>query len=826
MSDELRDQLQAALGSTYALERELGGGGMARVFVAEERALGRSIVLKVLRPEIAEAVSIERFRRETQLAARLQHPHIVPLFGGGEAGGFLYYTMPLIEGESLRARLASERQLSVAEALRLARESAEALGYAHARGVVHRDIKPDNILLSDGHALVTDFGIARAVRADGAERLTSVGIVVGTPAYMSPEQASGEIDVDGRSDIYSLGCVLYEMLAGEPPFTGPTVQAIIARRFTEQAPSLRVVRPSIAPEIDRLIASAMATLPANRFASATELARALDQVALHAASSDGLAVPRPEQESTPVSTAPTRLPRRGVRPVTVASVAAVVFAVIWGGSRLRATAGQARASAPAAVAFDPTQPPSVAVLYLKINSADTADAYLADGLTEEITSGLGRLGRLRVKSRGAVARIRAAAIDDASEAGKMLDVQYVVRGDFTRSRTRVRTSVQLVRASDDVEVWSGVFDAPRDSLTAVRDSIVQHVALSAGGGLSAGDRAALVRVPVVNAEAHDYYLRGSFHLAKRNPVSVAQAIEEFESAHRIDPGMTSALARAGYAYSVFADWGWPHPKGLSNEQLIQRGLAAADSAVRQDSTSAEAWLARAHLLFLRHPRTLDGVVVAFERAVTLDSTNAEAQYQYGQALMASGNAAGAVARYKRAIALEPDWASPLMSLGALVARSGDFDGGLRWLDSAIAVDPLSSYSFTARSTTHAAASQAALALRDARSAVRQAAGYHVPPFAAMAIAVALGGDTATARRWADSAFHAVPDTTRLSATDAFYIAAALVRTGQTDRGLDVLERTNPENAWLWFYMTSPLFDPVRTHARFVRISDRAKPPGA
>ena len=825
MSDELRDQLQAAVGSTYALERELGGGGMARVFVAEERALGRQVVLKVLRPEIAEAVSIERFRRETQLAARLQHPHIVPLFGGGEAGGFLYYTMPLIEGESLRARLAAERQLPVAEALRLARESAEALAYAHARGVVHRDIKPDNILLSNGHALVTDFGIARAVRADGAERLTSVGIVVGTPAYMSPEQASGEIDVDGRSDIYSLGCVLYEMLAGEPPFTGPTVQAIIARRFTEPAPSLRTVRPSIAPEIDRLIATAMATLPADRFASATELARALDQVALRAASSDALVVSRPTPAPvTPSGLAPTSPRRWNVRVMMgVVGAAVLVAATVWGGSRLRAT-GQARAPAPNVASADPS--PSVAVLYLKNISGDTTDAYLADGLTEEITSGLGRLGRLRVKSRGAVARIRSASIDDAAEAGKMLDVQYVVRGDFTRSGKRIRASVQLVKSSDDVELWSGVFTAPRDSLTAVRDSIVQQVAIHAAGTLSAGDRAALVRVPVVNPEAHDYYLRGSFHLAKRNPVSVAQAIEEFEAAHRIDPDMTSALARAGYAYSVFADWGWPHPNGLSNEQLILRGLAAADSAVRQDSTSAEAWLARAHLLFLRHPRTLDGVVVAFERAVTLDSTNAEAQYQYGQALMASGNAAGAVRRYRRAIALEPDWASPLMSLGALVARSGDFDGGLKWLDSAIAVDPSSSYSFTARSTTHAAARQAALALRDARSAVRQAAGYHVPPYAAMAIALALGGDTATARRWADSAFRAVPDTTRLSATDAFYVAAALVRTGQTDRGLDMLERTNSENAWLWFYMTSPLFDPVRTHARFVRISDRAKPPGA
>src|SRR5689334_20778275 len=231
--DDLREHLQAALGSAYSLDRELGGGGMARVFLATDRALGRQVVLKVLRPEIAESISVERFRRATQLAARLQHPHIVPLFGGGEAEGFLYYTMPRVEGESLRTRLVAEHQLSVAEALRLAREAAEALAYAHARGVVHRDIKPENILLSDSHALVTDFGIARAVRTDGGDRLTSVGIVVGTPAYMSPEQASGETEVDGRSDIYSLGCVLYEMLAGEAPFAGPSIQAIIARRFTE-----------------------------------------------------------------------------------------------------------------------------------------------------------------------------------------------------------------------------------------------------------------------------------------------------------------------------------------------------------------------------------------------------------------------------------------------------------------------------------------------------------------------------------------------------------------------------------------------------------------
>jgi serine/threonine-protein kinase len=821
---DLRDQLQAALGSAYSLERELGGGGMARVFVATEHSLGRQVVLKVLRPEIAEAVSVERFRRETQLAARLQHPHIVPLFGSGEAGGFLYYTMPWVEGESLRTRLVSERQLPVSEALRLAREVAEALAYAHARGVVHRDIKPENILLSDGHALVTDFGIARAVRADGGDRLTSIGIVVGTPAYMSPEQASGETEVDGRSDTYSLGCVLYEMLAGEAPFSGPSVQAIIARRFTERAPSLRAVRPAVAAEIDGVVATAMATLPADRYATATDFAQALDRAAVRAAANADISATRPTSEDRSDSGPPNAPRRRRGVALAGAGLVVAIAATAWGVSHNRGpTPARSPADAPPA---DAGQLPSIAVLYLKSNSTDTLDAYLADGLTEEITSRLGRIGRLRVKSRGAVGRLRATAVDDASAAGRTLNVQYIVRGDLTHVGNRVRASVELVRTADDTEAWSGTFDTVRDSLFAVRDSIVEQIVLRAGGGLSAGDRAALVPVAAVNPAAHDRFLRGSFHLARRNPVSVARAIEEFEEAHRIDPAMTNALARAGYAYSVFADWGWPHPLGLTNEELIRRGLVAADSALRRDSTNAEAWLARAHLLFLRNPRTLDGVTVAFERSVTLDSTSAEAQYQYGQALMASGNAAAAVARYRRAIALEPDWASPLMSLGAVVARSGDFDGGLRWLDSAVAVDPSSSYSYAARSTTRSAAGRAALALRDAQSAVRVAAGYRIPPYAAMAVALALGGDSVAARRWADSTVRLLPDTTRLSPTDALYVGAALVRTGQMERGIAMLERAEPKGAWLWFYMTSPLFDAVRTNPRFVRLSDRAKPPGA
>ncbi|MEO6331866.1 MAG: serine/threonine-protein kinase [Gemmatimonadaceae bacterium] len=236
---DLREQLQRTLGDTLILEQELGGGGMSRVFVAHEAALGRKVVVKVLPPDMAAAVNIDRFRREIQMAAQLQHPHIVPLLSAGETEGLPYFTMPFVKGESLRAKLARGGELPVSESVRVLREVASALSYAHENSVVHRDIKPENVLLVDGHAMVIDFGVARAVSNASADRMTAPGLTVGTPSYMSPEQASGEREVDGRSDVYSLGCVLFEMLAGEIPHRGATAQVTLARRFAEPAPESR-----------------------------------------------------------------------------------------------------------------------------------------------------------------------------------------------------------------------------------------------------------------------------------------------------------------------------------------------------------------------------------------------------------------------------------------------------------------------------------------------------------------------------------------------------------------------------------------------------------
>jgi tetratricopeptide (TPR) repeat protein len=268
------DRLKTALSDRYAVEREVGAGGMALVYLAEDLKHHRKVAVKVLRPELAAAIGPERFLREIEIAAGLDHPHILPLFDSGESDGFLYYVMPYVEGESLRDRLTREKQLPLDDARQVAREVADALSYSHSRGVVHRDIKPENILLAGGHARVTDFGIARAITAAGGDRLTQTGMAIGTPTYMSPEQASGEIDIDGRSDLYSLGCVLFEMLAGEPPFTGPP-ERMLAQHLTVEPPNITTKRPAVPPEVAAALMRALAKTPADRFNPAALFADAL-----------------------------------------------------------------------------------------------------------------------------------------------------------------------------------------------------------------------------------------------------------------------------------------------------------------------------------------------------------------------------------------------------------------------------------------------------------------------------------------------------------------------------------------------------------------------
>jgi len=387
-------RLMAALEGRYSIERELGRGGMATVYLAADLRHDRQVALKVLHPELAAGLGPERFLREIKVAARLNHPHILSLFDSGEAGGFLYYVMPYVDGESLRARLDRERRLTVPETIEIARAVASALAYSHERGVVHRDIKPDNIMLHQGEAMVTDFGIAKAFAAGGQETLTSTGLRVGTPAYMSPEQASGDIDLDGRSDIYSLGCVLYEMLAGERPFRGPSAQAILFKQVTEAPRSLRSVRTDVPEAVEAVVIRTLAKAAANRYATAAELVQALDD----------------RREFTP-SSATTRV----------------------------------TASAPAMN--------SIAVLPFLNISADPENEYFADGMAEEIINALTKLEGMRVTARSS-AFIFKGKQQEVGEIGRRLNVANVLEGSVRRSGNRIRVTAQLVSVAGGHHLWS------------------------------------------------------------------------------------------------------------------------------------------------------------------------------------------------------------------------------------------------------------------------------------------------------------------------------------------------------------------------------------
>lgn len=276
--NEVFERLKTALAGTYTVERSIGEGGMAFIFLATDIKHDRSVAIKVLRPELTASLGAERFLNEIQITAGLQHPHILPLYDSGEVDGLLYYVMPLVEGETLAEYIAREKQLSIDEAIQIAREVAEALGHAHSHGLIHRDIKPDNVMMSGGHAVVADFGIAKAVSVSGGQKLTQSGMAIGTPAYMSPEQAAGDPDIDGRTDIYALGCMLYEMLVGEIPFTGRTSQAILARHTMDIVSPPSTVRQSVSPDLEDIVFCSMAKSPADRFRTASEMIDALKAV--------------------------------------------------------------------------------------------------------------------------------------------------------------------------------------------------------------------------------------------------------------------------------------------------------------------------------------------------------------------------------------------------------------------------------------------------------------------------------------------------------------------------------------------------------------------
>jgi serine/threonine protein kinase/tetratricopeptide (TPR) repeat protein len=621
-----RAQLQSALGDAYVVERQLGRGGMATVWLAHDTKHKRPVAIKVLHADLAASLGAERFQREIEVAARLQHPHILSVHDSGSANGVLWFSMPFVEGETLRAHLEREKQLPVDEAIRITREASQALQYAHDHGVVHRDIKPENLLLtSDGNTLVADFGIAQALGAEttlaARQRLTETGLVVGTPQYMSPEQASGDRALDARTDMYSLATVLYEMLAGEPPFTGPNAQTVRAKMLSGPPPSVRRARPAITPALDAALDKALALSPADRFASVADFSRTLATVETAA------------HEAAPSSS------NVGMR--VAASVLAVVVIVgvlyLWPRSRNPVIAGD---SALAVLPFE--------------NDGDTSNAYFADGITDEIRGKLTAMPALRVIARASSNQYRRSDKSPqqiAHELGARYLLTGVVRWETSPTNARrVRVSPELVQLSQENAprtIWQQTYDTTLADVFQVQSAVASKVAANLGVVLNASTQAQLAQRPTQNPAAYEAYLRSTAFDGTDLP-TVRRALVDADRAIELDSNYAAAWARAARLHGTI------YSNGTQQPSEAEASRVAAQRAVELDSSAYGSYVSR---------------------AIYYD--------------IVASNETASLADLKTAQRLAPNSFEVLRTLGQVEATTGRWEEGLAHIRQAAALDPRS-----------------------------------------------------------------------------------------------------------------------------------------
>jgi serine/threonine protein kinase/Flp pilus assembly protein TadD len=652
--------LQAALADKYSLDNELGRGGMATVYKGQDLKHDRIVALKVLHPELAAALGPDRFLREIKLAARLNHPHILPLFDSGEASGWLYYVMPYVQGESLRQRLEREQRLPLPEAQRLVRAIGSALDYAHRQNIVHRDIKPENVMLHEGEPMVMDFGIAKAVSAAGGDTLlTQTGLMVGTPAYVSPEQATGEREIDGRSDQYSLACVLYEMLTGARPFSGPTAQAVLAKRFTEPAPSLRQAKVKVPEYVDSAVTRALSREPTERFDS------------------------------------------------TISFVDAVARDIRKSGN------GSARE----AQVRDATK--SIAVLPFTNMSADPENEYFTDGIAEEIISALSKIQALRVASRTSSFAFKGKT-EDIREIGSKLEVETVLEGSVRKAGNKLRIAAQLISVADGYQLWSERYDRELEDVFEIQEDIAQSIAKALRVVLTEREKREIERVPTANLEAYDYYLRGRQYFNQLRLKSLKFARQMFQRAIEIDPNY--ALAHAGVAYCCSFLYMYFDARASNLNQADQASKKAVELdpqlaeahvargfavSLRKDFEEAEKYLR--HGLEL-DPNSYDAAYFyarallsqgkwqqaaeMFKRASDIRPEDYQAPYFLAQAYIGMGKVdeGGVMRQHATDVAvkhleLNPDDSRALCLGAANLAAVGDADRAVEWAGRGLAIDP-------------------------------------------------------------------------------------------------------------------------------------------
>jgi eukaryotic-like serine/threonine-protein kinase len=579
----LLQRVQQALGDSYQIQRELGGGAMSRVLLAQETKLGRKVVIKLLPPEMTQTVSVDRFRREIQVAAQLQHPHIVPVLTSDSAGEFLYYTMPFVTGESLRTRLAREGALPVADARKIWRDVLDGLTHAHASGVVHRDIKPANILISGRNALITDFGIALAIQAaSGDAEATGAGLTIGTPAYMAPEQITGEPGVDHRADIYAAGLVMYEMLEGRPPFSARTTRDLVLARLAQEPRPLE--RQDCPGELKDVVMTCLAREPAARPPTAESVLAAI--------------------ENTAAAAKPTVQSGRRRRRAAYALGSALLLASAFAAWQLSSADG----SAPV-VASSPA--PSIAVLPLVNLGTDPRDSALANGLTEELIATLSRVPSLRVIGAASVFALSQRRLS-ATQIAESLRVSHVLESGLQRDGNRLRVQVRLLDARDASAKWGATYDREMRDIFAIQDEISRAVATELDMRLVGGaGRGSARRRRVTNVAAYESYLRGVDLMLTRSRAGLEQALLHFNRAIEQDSSFAAAYAALVNVYLLMSG---DAPDDY--RQWLARGETAALRAVALDDSLAEAHVALGWTRMGQ--RRLPDAEVALKRAIALD----------------------------------------------------------------------------------------------------------------------------------------------------------------------------------------------------------------
>ncbi len=597
---QMTDSLRNALAARYTIERELGQGGMATVYLAHDVKHDRKVAVKVLRPELAAVLGAERFVAEIKTTASLQHPHILPLFDSGQADGFLYYVMPYVEGETLRDKLNRETQLGIDEAVRITTEVADALDYAHRHGVIHRDIKPENVLLHDGRPMVADFGIALAVSAAAGRRMTETGLSLGTPHYMSPEQATAEKELTGRSDVYSLASVLYEMLTGNPPYTGAAAQQIIMKIMTEEPAPVTRQRKAVPPNVAAAVEKALEKLPADRFETAKAFADAL----IHPA----FALPGARQSAQQGAYAAWR--RYAGAIIGALALVAVVTTILAVRSRREVVASDTST---------PVKKASVAVLPFVALSSGPDDGYFADGLSEEILNSLAALPDLLVTARTSSFYFKGKDVP-IEEIAKTLGVAHVVEGSVRRAGEKIRVTAQLIRAQDGFHLWSETYDERLEDVFQIQTDVAERIAGALSIYLDNKAREALAASGTRNVEAFKAFLRGRalYNQAHEAGVSLWDGNEEFERAMALDPKYVAPAIAHHDAYAHYLMDGpgsvlLKEPRGrapASDEEALARLLADLDRAIRNAPTPTTRIVAELHKEFFsrtwdRMPRMLE-----------------------------------------------------------------------------------------------------------------------------------------------------------------------------------------------------------------------------